>query len=659
MYSCYARIFCLLSTTMWFPRVSLPGLAAQVPFLSSSPPTVDQAYAQSPVARNVFAFQDGNDTLTPKDLIELARPGVGIANTAGDLVLVPVSKRSFEDKRSGSFLPCEPPSNPQASLSKSSYPVAGKHSGLIHARSATSSLYVIALTSTAETLDAEPGILLGIFPTGTVSNVRYASKAGFLVFSDDVYADGSLTRALGYLARPQTALALHSFTVQFDRNQHGHWQFGGHFVNVLKDAGHHTPVEPFGGIDDFDVSEMYIVYTTKDPKLPEAWHTKKNIYLVDFSGNESPRELTSGRQGATHNPVFNKQGDMLAWLELDEDGYESDRSKVVIYDLKKNVRYTLTQSWDSKGISVRLQFSADSSFLYLTAGDFSRIKVFVLRLPETPDVSTTHPDFPPSYTNPQPLTNEGFASRVQALPNGRVLFTRSSRLGPNDVFILRGLGLPQVALSRTQEPVLWHGAREQVTRFTAEYLQTKGLGLSEDFFFERAEGNSVHGYVLKPKGPQDVWGDQWSVRMNPAIFAQQGYFAVMINHAGSSTFGQAFTDAIIKDYGGRPFVDIQKGWEHVLRKYPGNQDRAVATGGSWGGYAINWIQGHPEYNFKFKALLNHDFGGVPWEPKTWDLLREHNPAEIVHKWSTPQLVMYGSKDYRVPETEAMAAFHTL
>jgi Tol biopolymer transport system component len=49
------------------------------------------------------------------------------------------------------------------------------------------------------------------------------------------------------------------------------------------------------------------------------------VYIVDVTGSRKPRELTSGKQGATHNPVFNAQGDKVAWTELDEDGYEADR----------------------------------------------------------------------------------------------------------------------------------------------------------------------------------------------------------------------------------------------------------------------------------------------------------------------------------------------
>jgi hypothetical protein len=45
----------------------------------------------------------------------------------------------------------------------------------------------------------------------------------------------------------------------------------------------HTPVEPFGGLDNFDVSQTQIIYTTKDPNLPEAWHTKQNVWLARIS----------------------------------------------------------------------------------------------------------------------------------------------------------------------------------------------------------------------------------------------------------------------------------------------------------------------------------------------------------------------------------------
>ena len=57
--------------------------------------------------------------------------------------------------------------------------------------------------------------------------------------------------------------------------------------------------------------------------------------------------------------------------------------------------------------------------------------------------------------------------------------------------------------------------------------------------------------------------------------------------------------------------------------------------------------------------FNHDWGGRPWDKETKELLEKYNPINYVHKWSTPQLVIHGSKDYRLPETDGIGAFHAL
>ncbi|KAI0283918.1 alpha/beta-hydrolase [Russula aff. rugulosa BPL654] len=617
-----------------------------------------------------FELKTGKDRFSPKDLIELHRPGAGKANTAGDLVLASVSKYSFEEEQSIFVASLESPFEPIDFWLDDR--TVGYTAGLYSISIRHSTNESLALTS-----DAPPGgVLLGKFPTASPNSFRYAAKGGYLVFSDN---------------RPSL------FTVKLYKDAEKGWLFGDKFHNVLNGTGHHAPVEPFGGTDDYDVSESYIVYTAKDPKLPEAWHTKQNVYLVDFTGSKKPRELTSGAQGATHNPVFDEEGYKVAWAELDEDGYEADRAKVVIYDLKKNIRYTLTQPWDRS--VEELAFSRNSTLLYLTAGDHARSKLFVIPIPETPDKSTTDPSLPPRYVTPRSLTQDGAVTSLQVLPHGRLIYSRSSLQGPNDVFIIRGLHELETDMVNSQGDFKWEVQPEQITRFAEKALAGKTLRPPEDFYFEGAEGKRVHGFVVKPYGwkegdkkkwpgvllihggPQGAWDDRWSTRWNPNVFAHQEYFVVAINPTGSTTFGQDFTDAIAKDWGGKPFVDLQKGWKYALDRYPEiDPDRAVAAGASWGGYAINWIQGHPEYGFNFKALVchdgvfdatyngystdelfffNHDWGGRPWDREAKEVLEKYNPINFVHKWSTPQLVIHGSKDYRLPETDGIGAFHAL
>jgi len=559
-------------------------------------------------------------------------------------------------------------------------------------------------------------VLIGKFPTSTATNFRFASKSQtqYLVFSDNVYEDGDIHAVKkndeAWENRGNSAYVYEEtferhwdmwvgpkrsslFRVGLSKGSSGKWELGTEYVNLLNGTKTHTPVEPFGGTDDFDASARHVVYTAKDPDLPPAWHTKQNIYLIDLENPSNRKELTSGKQGATRGPVFNAQGDKVAWVELDKDGYESDRGKVVIYDLPASVRYTLTPTWDRS--ASELAFSPDGKVLYLTAGDHARIKAFAIPLPSTPSSSDVKPELTDLHHHPKALTHTGAVSGIQPLEDGRLLFTRSSLTAPNDVFVLRGLPSSSSTPSFENLKV----KIDQLTRFTADALGSKGLHGGEEVWFEGAEGKKIQGWVIKPPGfkdgekkkwpiilfihggPQGAWEDQWSNRWNPNVFAQQGYVVFAPNPTGSTSFGQELTDAIREDWGGKPFVDMIHGWKHVLAKYPEiDPERAVGAGASYGGYAINWIQGHPEFGFGFKALFchdgvfdvrmngyatdelfffNHEWGGVPWDPKVKETIKKFNPVEFVPKWSTPELIVHGSKDYRLAETDGIAAFHAL
>ena len=229
-----------------------------------------------------------------------------------------------------------------------------------------------------------------------------------------------------------------------------------------------------------------------------------------------------------------------------------------------------------------MQFSQESTFLYLTAGDHARNKLFVVPIPDTPGESTTHPSFSTKYFTPQPLTHNGAVSALQILPNEKLIFSRSSLQGPNDVFVIRGLRELEADFINAQGEFKWKGKPEQVTRFTEKALVGKTLRPPEDFYFEGAEGKKVHGYVVKPygwkegdkrkwpglllihggmsaalanpiyvpyaeefTGPQGAWDDQWSTRWNPNVFSHQEYFVVAINPTGSTTFGQGSFPSIL------------------------------------------------------------------------------------------------------------------
>jgi dipeptidyl aminopeptidase/acylaminoacyl peptidase len=151
---------------------------------------------------------------------------------------------------------------------------------------------------------------------------------------------------------------------------------------------------------------------------------------------------------------------------------------------------------------------------------------------------------------------------------------------------------------------------------------------------------------------------------------------VFIDFHGSTGYGQAFTDSISGDWGGKPYEDLIKGLDHALATYPYLDGRRVAAlGASYGGYMINWIAGQTG---RFACLVNHDgvfdnramyfeteelwfpeweHGGPPWSnPEGFEL---HNPVLFVDKWQTPMLVIHGALDYRVPYSQGLATFTAL
>jgi dipeptidyl aminopeptidase/acylaminoacyl peptidase len=117
--------------------------------------------------------------------------------------------------------------------------------------------------------------------------------------------------------------------------------------------------------------------------------------------------------------------------------------------------------------------------------------------------------------------------------------------------------------------------------------------------------------------------------------------------------------------------------QYILGQYSYlDADRVGALGASYGGYMINWINGHNESGL-FKCLVNHDgiFSlrnlyytteelwfpefefGLPWVEK--EMYDRWSPDSFVEKWNTPTLVIQGGKDYRVCDTEGISTFTAL
>ena len=178
----------------------------------------------------------------------------------------------------------------------------------------------------------------------------------------------------------------------------------------------------------------------------------------------------------------------------------------------------------------------------------------------------------------------------------------------------------------------------------------------------------VHG------GPQGSFGNGWSYRWNPAVFAGAGFGAVTVDFHGSIGYGQAFTDAINKDWGGKPLTDLKAGLKAATDQFAWlDAGNVCAAGGSYGGFMMNWIAGN--WPDRFKCLVTHagvfDARAMAYETEElwfdewehggpyYEQAREYerwNPVLHVTEWKTPMLVIHGERDFRIPYTQGIAAF---
>jgi dipeptidyl aminopeptidase/acylaminoacyl peptidase len=436
---------------------------------------------------------------------------------------------------------------------------------------------------------------------------------------------------------------------------------GGTPVDVMKDMDADAPSKPFGGRSEytFTPDSRAIVFGARNAGREEAWSTNFDLFLAPADGSAAPRNLTPANPAWDAHPAFSPDGRTLAYTAMKRPGYEADRFRIVLRSWPEGTERVLTESWDRSAGD--LAWSADGKTLFTTTDDLGNHALFAI------DVATG---------KVQTVVAKGHVVSPQ-VSGKRVVYLLDTLQGPAELFSTRADG----------------NDTQRLTGINDERLVAVRLGEPSQFTFAGANGDTVYAWVVKPVdfdpakkypvamlihgGPQGSFGDQFHYRWNPQTYAGRGYVALMIDFHGSTGYGQAFTDAINGDWGGKPLEDLKLGLAAALERYPWmDGERVAALGGSYGGYMVNWIAGQmPD---RFKALVTHagnlderfayfateelwfpewEHGGTPWDNP--EGFTKHNPIDYVKHWKTPTLVIHGAKDFRVVETGGFATFTAL
>ncbi len=346
----------------------------------------------------------------------------------------------------------------------------------------------------------------------------------------------------------------------------------------------------------------------------------------------------------------------------------------MLYDRKTGEKKNLTEDFDRwVGTFIWANDSKKIYFTYENAGR-TQLEIADIDKPVTP---------PSDWSQAPAAAPSGYADDLALSPDGKTLF-----------FTLMTLQHPtEIYRAGFADP-----AHVPLSHFNDALLSQVAMSPLEPFWFTGAHGDKVEGFLVKPPnfdaakkypvkflihgGPQGAWGDDWSYRWNPELFASpttatpSGYVVVMINFHGSTGYGQKFIDAINGDWGGAPFEDLMKGLDYAEQTYPFiDKNRECALGASYGGYMANWVLGHTD---RFKCIVTHDgmfnaesawgdteelwfndweFKGTPYTNR--ELYRKWSPHEYATNFKTPTLVVHGQKDYRLDVSQGFDLFTTL
>ena len=447
----------------------------------------------------------------------------------------------------------------------------------------------------------------------------------------------------------------------------------------LTPGAHEVPPFSLGGQDQYAFSPdgKEIAYTSNLDEM-QATSTNSDVFLVPAAGGE-PRKITTN-PGSDGTPMYSPDGKYIAYRSQFRGGYESDRFRLMLYERATGKITDLTPNFDRWVDS--MAWAPDSKTIYFTAENEGDAPIYAL------DVTTANPW-------PQELV-AGFNDSPTPAPDGKTLvFDRMSVMAPNEIYSAPLL-FPQCRMAVPPNaysiPDCLLSKAHALTTLNEAVLSKIEMQPLESFWFNGAAKEKVQGFLVKPPnfdaakkypvkflihgGPQGAWGDDWSYRWNPELFAANGYVAIMINFHGSTGYGQKFIDAINGNWGGAPFQDLMLGLDHAEKTYPFiDKDRECALGASYGGYAINWIEGHTT---RFKCLVSHDgmfnsesaygtteelwfneweFKGTPWTNR--EMYRKWSPHLSAANFKTPLLVVHGQLDYRLDVSEGFQLFTTL
>ncbi len=229
-----------------------------------------------------------------------------------------------------------------------------------------------------------------------------------------------------------------------------------------------SPVHPFGGMEETAISPdgKTVCFAMRSDGRESAWSTNLDLYLVPADAKTKPRLITGANKATDDNPVYSPDGKTIAYLAMARPKYESDRSRIVLFDVATEKSRVLTEAWDRSPREIA--WAEGGKSLWATADHLGFAAIF--------SVDATSGQVRPIYT-------EGSNGSIVPTKTGLV-FAHDHLRSPVELMSMKadGSGIrPITALNKAKvEAVEW--------------------GEPEQFSFSGAKGDKVFGWLVKPAG---------------------------------------------------------------------------------------------------------------------------------------------------------------
>lgn len=471
----------------------------------------------------------------------------------------------------------------------------------------------------------------------------------------------------------------------------------GEGTDIMKGEPYECPVKPFGGAEQlaWSTDSKTIAYTSrKKTGINYAISTDTDIYLYNIESKQTvnickpanykepeinmtksmknqavnSEENLKNNPGYDVNPKFSPNGQYVAWLSMARNGYESDRNRLCVYNLKTGEKTYTTESFDSNVDD--FCWSADSKTLYFLGIWHGCENIYQTNL----------------KGNVMQLTDgwNDYGS-VQMLNDGKKLLAeRHSMSQASELYIVTPGKKEKTAKV------------EQITFENKHLYDQMTFGKILQRWTKTTDGRDMMYWIILPAhfdetkkyptllfcegGPQSPVSQFWSYRWNMQIMAANGYVVIAPNRRGLPGFGSEWNEEISGDWTGQCMNDYLSAIDDACKNLPFvDKDRLGAVGASFGGFSVYYLAGH--HNKRFKCFIAHDgafnlesmytdteeawFSNWEYDDAFWNKDMTENakrtyansPHKFVDKWDTPILCIHGEKDYRINANQGMGAFN--